>query len=411
MTDCVHLLPNIDELSLIELHQRVIDLEEKRQTLRPFHPELLEFCETFARAIRENQETRSNPALVALAWWLRRSSLKRIHDHWIDSLSPSTIRVPRGIVFHVPPTNVETIIIYSWICSALAGNANIIRVSSSSSSENTPLFEVLFETLEKYPTVSKTTLFIKYGHSDDVTEILSQTDTRVIWGGDSTVEQIRNVRSSPRSIDIPFSNRFSFCLIEASSIKRASDTELKTLAQNFVNDAYWFDQLACSSPKLIFLLDTKNEQDDSILPRLIHYLSEELIRKNVEISPSTSMAKMVNSFALAADGVVSKIIRPNHQITLGEVAEINEFPRDLRGGGLFCTARITKLEQLLPFINRTDQTVTYYGVSKEDLYSFAVLLNGRGIDRIVPVGEALNFDFIWDGYDLLTTLSKLVHLK
>ncbi|MFC6804089.1 acyl-CoA reductase [Deinococcus caeni] len=38
--------------------------------------------------------------------------------------------MPRGLVFHVPPANVDTIFIYSWLMSVLAGNRNVIRLSS-----------------------------------------------------------------------------------------------------------------------------------------------------------------------------------------------------------------------------------------------------------------------------------------
>jgi hypothetical protein len=35
--------------------------------------------------------------------------------------------------------------------------------------------------------------------------------------------------------------------------------------------------------------------------------------------------------------------------------------------------------------------------------------NGRGVDRIVPFGEALTFGRFWDGYDLLAELTRRVH--
>ena len=39
---------------------------------------------------------------------------------------------PRGNVFHLPPANVDTIFVYSWAISALAGNHNVVRISSRS---------------------------------------------------------------------------------------------------------------------------------------------------------------------------------------------------------------------------------------------------------------------------------------
>jgi hypothetical protein len=46
----------------------------------------------------------------------------------------------------------------------------------------------------------------------------------------------------------------------------------------------------------------------------------------------------------------------------------------------------------------------YFGLSKDELDELATLSFGRGIDRIVPIGAALNFDYIWDGYNLFDEL-------
>jgi hypothetical protein len=119
----------------------------------------------------------------------------------------------------------------------------------------------------------------------------------------------------------------------------------------------------------------------------------------------------VNSFSLAAEGAVGHIHRPNHQITVGEVTDLESFTRNNPGGGLFYLVRIKNVDQIVPFVTRTDQTMTHYGVSADDLRLLVDLLNGRGVDRIVPVGEALNFDVLWDGFNLLDSFSRIVNLK
>ena len=412
MSQSVQVLPSNEVIELSQLADLMSTLEDERQALRPFHSSVLEFCESLARSLRENKAIRSKPALAALAWWLRPSSLSRLQDHWEKlSNSPNTLRVPRGIVFHIPPTNVETILVYSWICSLLAGNANVIRISSASSSEDQMLLTILFETISKFPVIARTNIFVKYAHDPEISEILSRSDVRAIWGGDSTVSAIKQVPASPRSIDIPFSNRFSFSVLSSDAIREATSEEMKQLAHNFVNDSYWFDQVACSSPKLFFLLQPDEVHGDEPLRRLIGFLISELENKKIEVAASISMAKLVNSFSLAADGLVTSIHRPNHRITIGEISQLGSFPRDMPGGGLFYTARIKSLQELSPFIDRADQTLTHFGIPEPQLRSFIESLNGRGIDRVVPVGEALSFDVVWDGFDLFDSFSKLVHLK
>ena len=54
---------------------------------------------------------------------------------------------PRGLVFHVPPANVDTIFVYSWALSALAGNPNVVRISSRSAGAADACSTTLNETL------------------------------------------------------------------------------------------------------------------------------------------------------------------------------------------------------------------------------------------------------------------------
>ena len=37
--------------------------------------------------------------------------------------------------------------------------------------------------------------------------------------------------------------------------------------------------------------------------------------------------------------------------------------------------------------------------------------NFKGVDRIVPIGQSLDMGLIWDGYDLIRTLSRVVEIK
>ena len=49
-----------------------------------------------------------------------------------------------------------------------------------------------------------------------------------------------------------------------------------------------------------------------------------------------------------------------------------------------------------------------YGLDRDAVHELARELNGRGIDRFVPVGRALEFNATWDGFDLLGEFVKRV---
>ena len=66
------------------------------------------------------------------------------------------------------------------------------------------------------------------------------------------------------------------------------------------------------------------------------------------------------------------------------------------------------LDALRDFVTPRVQTLSYLGLSPEALSRF-VLENGlTGVDRIVPVGHTMDFSLIWDGYDLIQTLSRKI---
>jgi hypothetical protein len=61
-------------------------------------------------------------------------------------------------------------------------------------------------------------------------------------------------------------------------------------------------------------------------------------------------------------------------------------------------------------VQAKDQTLTYFGFQMDELRDLVLSLSGKGLDRVVPMGAAMNFAPVWDGYVLLTELTKRVCL-
>ena len=80
------------------------------------------------------------------------------------------------------------------------------------------------------------------------------------------------------------------------------------------------------------------------------------------------------------------------------------------GIGLLLEARLDRLTDSLPWVTRRVQTLAHFGFAPQTLADFAQALNGRGIDRLAPLGQALTFAAIWDGTDLPRALTRLVTL-
>lgn len=40
-----------------------------------------------------------------------------------------------------------------------------------------------------------------------------------------------------------------------------------------------------------------------------------------------------------------------------------------------------------------------------------LLMSGiKGVDRVVPIGKTMDFDLIWDGYDLTSQLTRVISI-
>ena len=57
------------------------------------------------------------------------------------------------------------------------------------------------------------------------------------------------------------------------------------------------------------------------------------------------------------------------------------------------------------------QTLTYLGFKKEKILKFIIDEKLNGIDRVVPIGSALNIGLTWDGFNLINVLSREIEIK
>ena len=381
--------------------KKLPNLDLDFHTIKPFDDRLINFCQKLSKALFELSDIKKYHDLPALAFWLRKSNILKFKKQF---LSHNKILVPRGLVFHIPPSNVDTMFVYSWILSLLVGNGNIVRIPSKKTASIDLLLKAIIANLGP---LTKTNFFISYGHEVEITSHISeQADVRVIWGGDNTVNEIRKIPLKPLGKDVVFPDRFAFAAIESVAYKKASDGEKNKLAKNFFNDFSLFDQAACSSPKAVFWIggEIQAEEFDNYLHSIIKQQGHS-VPLNGFLQKNTHLYKQVSKLPVMR--------AKNHCNELSSLT-LKNFNDDIRthpGFGLIYHIPIKKLDDLKKQINKKDQTMLHYGFPEKTLLSFIKSVNGRGIDRVVPIGQALNFDNIWDGFDLMLEFSKVVFIN
>ena len=84
--------------------------------------------------------------------------------------------------------------------------------------------------------------------------------------------------------------------------------------------------------------------------------------------------------------------------------------RETCGGGLLQHAW-ARLPEIVSFAREEDQTLVHFGLSEVELEELARGAGLRGLDRLVPVGQALAFEANWDGYSLMTDFTRKVVIR
>jgi hypothetical protein len=377
-----------------------------------FDARAVEFVRRFSQKLLTAEGIRQHPELAALGHWFRGANLHQLAQKYPNDTGDALV-LGRGLAFHVAPSNVDSVFMYSWLLSLLAGNVNVVRVSQKASAAQTFLITVLAQTLaeEVGTPVRGRIVLLTYPHDDAITGALSEAcQLRVVWGGDVTVRTLRAVPLRPTATEICFPDRFSACAIEVEALLALDEPALAQLASRFYNDAFWFAQQACSSPRLVAWVGSP-ERIDAAQARFWKALEHELWRRQPENSEAMSMARVAASFEYAAaalarpDGAVGLVSGQPLRLTLER--PLNEAIKALHcGNGLFLELRLPALVELAAQLSDKEQTLAVHGFTRAQLQALALALPARAVDRIARIGEALSFAPVWDGQDLISVFSR-----
>ncbi|KGA82436.1 acyl-CoA reductase [Lysinibacillus fusiformis] len=370
---------------------------------QPFDQEVVAFTQALSKRFLRIREL---PEVVALGYWLRKANIIEMKTAFEQSTVRKVIRA-RGTIFHIAPSNVDTIFVYSWMLSLLAGNRNVIRISSKEQSGLNVLLQVIIEELARneFQKVANQTIICTYGHKENTTVLLSAAcQTRVIWGGDETISAIREVPLAPLANELAFPDRFSLAVLNSEIISKLDEVQLDSLIEQFYNDVFWFDQMACSSPRLIAWC----EENQQAINRFWSSFEQKIQQKQYELMAATQVLKYTTTLMLATESNVENL----RNGTYFSRVKLSDVPVDVRerhcGGGLFYEYNVDKLEDLADVLIDKDQTIAYYGFERNELESLVDAISSRGIDRIVPIGKALDFTGVWDGQNFLTSFTREV---
>lgn len=383
----------------------------RRHALPPYHPDVLKFLHDLSRVLLRHGEARNFPDVTTFAFWCRHANLQSLAtEHMATHTRP---RRGLGVVFHIAPSNVPVNFAYSYAFGLLAGNSNLVRVSSRDFEQTVLICRCLEELLlrEEYRKIREMTLIAQYPHNDAINNCLSAiSDGRVLWGGDKTIAHFRSMPAKCRVVDVAFADRHSMCLMEASATLRCSEEALHELAHNFYNDAYLMDQNACSSPHLVLWLG--NEANVRQAQNKFWDALYTVAKKKYRLEPALAVEKLTGLYSHAMRfPFIAEYKKYSNLLYVATLSELPKSPDLFRGtAGCFFQCRLENLDMLSDWLTEKTQSLMYFGIDPQAFRELARTRDLSGLDRIVPVGKALDISPFWDGYDLIATLSRIVDI-
>ncbi len=375
-----------------------------------FHPLRIDFLAELSRALMADASAKGFPDVVTFAFWCRRANLEAL----AKSYDRDSLRIGLGLVFHISPSNVPINFAYSLVFAFLSGNSSVVRLPSREAPQTDLLIRVLGEvlSLDKFRDLRSAVHLVRYNRADPITEFwLQHSLGRIVWGGDATVAHIRSLKVHPRSREVAFVDRYSLSAIAAQSVLDADQDCLRKLCVGIYNDHYLMDQYACSSPQLLVWVGSAEEVAEAqsrLWPEVIAVARQKYI-----LEPVQAMDKYV---ALCSEVIehknIGQVRQDSPQLTRIGLKKLTENQWAQRGHfGTVHEYTVDSLDAIAPVVDSRFQTLTTFGFGHQLLRDFITSNRLAGIDRVVPIGRALDMGVLWDGFDVLATLTRVIDVQ
>ena len=315
-----------------------------------------------------------------------------------------------GIVVHYGPGNLPINSIYSWISGFLSGNINIVRTSKNAIKEQ---YEVISTIRKLCLENNYNDIFCTEIDSIQFATITSKySDARVIWGSNNITQKIKMIKTKSNCRDIIFGNRNAAAIYNLKNISNYTKIKLNHFISALGNDLLFANGQPCTSPSTLFLIYENSEYEnnfekivkDSFLNLI--YAAESLVEKK-DVWDLNAFSKQIEN--LQENALSDKYILfdtyPNTSFRLAFTDKPSLKKRSYRTFEVIILNKFIEIKkELLSKFN----SFTYEGLTNEQITYLGSLHNCH---RVIPAGQAHQFELIWDGIDTIRSLMKIPIIK
>lgn len=381
---------------------------------------------SLGKKLIQNPEINRLQGVSYISIWLRRKNLERVCKtnyadcKYLDTFIPvdkhfAMSAQPRGIVCHWIAANIPTLAFFSLAQAILSKNGSIVKVPE----ENSAFIAALLKNLADITLSHNGTTY----HGEDIVKTISlvsfegrnferskqfslAADCKVIYGGSEAIRSILALPQKEHCETVVFGPKYSFGVFDREYIE--SEHFDKAL-ENCVKDIAVFNQMACSSPQVLFFQKSKYPLEEIGLKMKGYFEQLPPLLRHQQTDPAI-LANTINirSRYLLSDH--KHIITPDDlgwTILMDKSITLED---PIHGKCIFIK-EIDSINDVFSLITRKIQAITV-GIQKEEKrQSFAREATYRGVDRIVTPGTTHDYDQPWDGILPMNRLVRWVILK
>ena len=373
-----------------------------------FSDKVVSFLEDVSSSLMKDPQGKKWPDIVTLGFWLRHASLLKMKDRF-DSNQPG-LRQGRGVAFHIAPSNVPVNFAYSLFAALLCGNASVVRVPSKDFHQVSFIISAIHDALTRHVEMKPYINLVRYDRNSEINDYFSSVcDTRIIWGGDATIQELRQSPLSPRANEITFADRYSIAVIDADEYIVREDRS--AIAKAFYNDTYLSDQNACTSPRMVVWIGESAKVIADEFWSELHAVVED----NYNFQEVMGVDKLTQLCLAATDeeGFEGLKLVPTGDNLIYRIGldKVNQRIMDYRGNcGCFYEYFCDDIMEIRDVCD--DMRCQTVGLLGDPSILTPLFDSGiHGVDRVVPIGHTMDFDLVWDGYDLTRVLTREISVR
>lgn len=391
----------LNKVSYLTGSAEIVSVLPEVHAKTPFADDIVDFLNDVSKELMGDRSAKAYSDVVTFGFWIRKGSILKLKERFEKN---DGVYLGKGVAFHIAPSNVPVNFAYSLVAGLLCGNANVVRVPSKDFPQVGIICEAINRVLEKHETMRNYVLYVRYGRDKEINDCFSSiADVRIVWGGDQTIAELRKSSLPPRSGEITFADRYSLAVIDSDSY--ISIENKARIAEDFYNDTFFSDQNACTSPRLIVWTGNRIEEAKDVFWKEEH----DLVEKKYTFQAIQGVNKLTKSYLIAAaePGVKIEDHKDNLIIRVS-IPKVTDYLMDYRdNSGYFYEYDCKDIIELAPLCDdKRCQTIGYIGDKK---VLMPLVQSGiKGIDRIVPIGKTMDFDLIWDGYNLPALMTRTI---